>query len=276
MSDKVLLIGMGLMGGSFYKCLTQLGYDIICIDTNELVVANVLSYDDSVVFISYGEVMNYEFKYTIVTCYPDNVLSVFADLNNNINDDCVVMEMSGLKCSFVDELSQLSYSFDYILAHPMAGLEKYGFENSYAQLFKDANFCYITDVIKVNSLKDVNAFVYEMGFKSFVGMTSYAHDQAITYVSHLPHVLALIFLKSELLTNTAIDVAASSFADVVRVGNVDIDLWKWLLNENHENIGLQLDQIISECERVKTIVADEVMLENYMAEAKAIHLQIYK
>lgn len=276
--DMILLIGMGLMGGSFYKCLTKLGYDIICIDTNEMVVDNVLACDSSIKFITYDEVDQFNFKYTIATCYPDNVIQVFNALNDRLNSDCIVLEMTGLKGNFINDLKDYQFNFKYVLCHPMAGLEKYGFKYSIAELFKDANFCYITDVIQVDvvDLNGVELFVESMGFKSFVGCSGSVHDQAITYVSHLPHVLAMMFLNSELLTPIAMEVAATSFADVTRVGNVDIDLWKRLLYANHENINLQLNQIIEECNKLKEVINDETMLESYMQSAKVKHQQIYK
>ena len=122
---KIGVVGLGLIGGSIYKDLMRLNYDVVAVSQSQKGENIFKSYDVlkdcSLVFV----------------CSPMNkTLEILDELQNILFQDTVVTDV----CSLKRFVCQNEYSYNFIPSHPMAGTEHKGFENSFEGLFKGATW----------------------------------------------------------------------------------------------------------------------------------------
>ena len=117
MMKKIGVIGLGLIGGSIFKTLSETGkYDLVGVSRTVKGVNisndyNLLS-DCDVVFV----------------CVPMNkTLEILDKLENHVSENTVVTDV----CSLKRFVSDKKYSYKFIPSHPMAGTENKGWEASF-------------------------------------------------------------------------------------------------------------------------------------------------
>jgi prephenate dehydrogenase len=153
---KIGIVGLGLIGGSIYKDLQALGYDV---------VEGTAGCD--LVFI----------------CTPMNqALKVLDELD--VPPETIVADVCSLK-SFV---CQKPRPYRFVPTHPMAGTEKKGFENSVEGLFKGAKW-----VITGECPDELLNIIKQLGAEP-VFMDAKEHDEAVALISHMPMVVSKALL----------------------------------------------------------------------------------
>ena len=106
--------------------------------------------------------------------------------------------MKRLVCQNVQEIAAEN-GFIFIGAHPMAGIERSGFNFSSEKIFEGATMILTpfqgTDIADVDRLSQ---FFKSIGFARMQVATDVEHDQMIAYTSQLAHVVSSAYIKSEL------------------------------------------------------------------------------
>ena len=122
---KTGIVGLGLIGGSIYKALKSKGYDVIGISNSQNGLYPDITNDLKILK---------ECDVVFVASPMNKVLDILDKIEDIVSENTVVTDVSSLK-SFV---CQRQYKYNFIPAHPMAGTEKTGFENSFKELFEGA------------------------------------------------------------------------------------------------------------------------------------------
>ena len=157
----------------------------------------------------------------------------------------------------------------------MAGKEVSGFENSSADLFKNASLIItLTQKTDLNAVEIIEKLSYSMGFKKIVKTTPENHDRIIAYTSQLAHIVSNAYIKSPAALNEN-GFSAGSFLDLTRVALLDEKLWTSLFMLNRENLISEieiLEKNISEYKKA-LINNDSVYLEELLKEGKIKKLE---
>lgn len=220
--NKTLIIGLGLIGGSFAKTLRKLqlsneiiGYDI---DDETINLASLEKVIDSG-FINL-EVLSLEELNTF------DLIVIAAPLSSY---EEIFAEISEVKSLVIDLGSVKNFSFkqmpqNFVPCHPIAGLEEGGFENSRDDLFENKKFIICKKDEKISQLiKEINAT------EEF--LESEKHDEIYGLVSHLPQFLS--FLTAEFSPeNFSNEFLQKSF----RLNNSDSEIWGDIFSMNEENL----------------------------------------
>ncbi|MGN1153883.1 MAG: prephenate dehydrogenase/arogenate dehydrogenase family protein, partial [Candidatus Gastranaerophilaceae bacterium] len=150
---KIGVVGLGLIGGSIFKSLQVLGYNIVGISTSQGgKYENIYSERK---YLSECDVV-------FVCSSMNRVIDDLKDLENYVSNDTIVADVSSLK-GFV---SKEKFSYNFIPSHPMAGTEFSGFEHSFDGLFKGAKWVLTpNDGIVPDVLKKI---ITDMGAKIVV------------------------------------------------------------------------------------------------------------
>jgi prephenate dehydrogenase len=139
------------------------------------------------------------------------------------------------------------YGFTFIGGHPMAGLEKSGFDAAKATLFSKASMLLTPPPdIDQSVLEEARAFFLSIGFAQVKLCTPDAHDRMIAYTSQLAHVLSSAYIQCpEALEHYGF--SAGSFRDMTRVAYLNEDMWTELFLLNTDRLAEQIDGL---CERL--------------------------
>ena len=243
---KIGIIGLGLIGGSIYKCLVANGFKNIfaCssnVNTIEAIKAegylasadiNVLK-DCDVIFV--GSPISQTAKI---------ISDVF-----QINKNAVYVDVASLKFGILNEVSKLD-GCKFIGSHPMAGTENSGFSASFAELFQGAKWV-ITPSSNVSSdyVDMLAEFVVSCGAIP-VFMDAKLHDEVVSMISHTPMLLAQALMHSVQNDDDAKLLAASGFRDMTRLAMSNKFMAADMLKFNKANIQRSLQLIINNAQRL--------------------------
>lgn len=254
---KVLIVGLGLIGASFAKALKK--------NTNHYVMGwnrtdsvSVRAIEDGVIDET-GDIENLIPKadITIVNFYPDAIAPFVMKYKDLFKTNSIVTDSCGIKAKLCNELDNKDFNFYFVGAHPMAGREVSGYDNSLATLFDNASFIctpynytpkYITDALV--------GLAQEMGFARTVVTTPEHHDEMIAFTSQIAHVLACSYVLSPLAPYHA-GYSAGSYRDVSRVARINADMWTELFIANGAPLVSEIDDLVSNLMKFKYAIVNE-------------------
>lgn len=232
---KVVIIGMGLIGGSIGKALIKRGL------ADEVVgVCRRQSSLDRAVnekaltkgFVnSYAEAVSGA-DMVIIATPVHAVMEVLDGLAEVLTDGrTLVTDVGSTKEEIIEYASKYSGKFKFVGAHPLAGSEKTGPENSTDGLF-EGSVCVVTNGSKEAEI--LEAFWESLGATVIV-MDPKEHDRNLALSSHLPHVVAFA-LAGILGERVPKEMFATGFKDTTRIGASDPLLWSDILLTNRDNV----------------------------------------
>ena len=192
--QNILIVGLGLMGGSYAKGLKRVGYHLMAIDTCKesiqfALTNNIIDEGDDFPnpeLIKKADVI-------IFALYPHIFLQWIKDNQDYFKPGIKITDVTGVKACVVYDIQKvLRKDVEFIAAHPMAGREVYGVQNSDNAIFHNANYI-VTPTPQNTSdaiewCKDLGRL---LGFKRISILTPEEHDQRIGVVSQLTHVMAV-------------------------------------------------------------------------------------
>ena len=256
---NILIVGLGLIGGSYAMGLHKKGYKVSAIDVNE----NSVKYAIDNKIIDYGsteidEKMVSSADLIIFALYPHIFLDWIKNNQHLFKSGAIITDVTGVKSCIVYEIqSVLRKDLEFISAHPMAGKEVYGVENADDSIFNDANYIVVpTDANTFNAIEMCKAIGETLGFARISSLPPKAHDEMIGFVSQLTHCIAICLMtcsKSEHL----VDYTGDSFRDLTRIARINENMWSELFMLNKDALLSQMETFISEFNGFYEILKNE-------------------
>lgn len=240
----VAIIGVGLIGGSIGLALRSQNLAFVVgvgRDQSRLDVALKMGAIDQATTDWSEGLGRADF---VVVCTPtDRIASDVSRVAALAPLKAMITDVGSAKAEIVRAVAQDPVAGGRFLgAHPLAGLERQGVEHARADLLRD-RFCVLTppdllrksdverEILPQVCLEKIQKFWQTLGCRTRI-MAPEAHDQALAFVSHLPHVVA------GALANTApsriLELGAGSFRDGTRVAAADPELWAAIFLENRD------------------------------------------
>ncbi|HBN38200.1 MAG TPA: prephenate dehydrogenase/arogenate dehydrogenase family protein, partial [Ruminococcaceae bacterium] len=194
---------------------------------------------------------------TIINFYPQAIIPFVLDNRDLFKKHSIVTDSCGIKTKICRELEKENFDFYYIGAHPMAGREVSGYDNSLDTLFDNASFiCTPYDDTPRNKTDALVGLAQEMGFARTVVTTPEHHDEMIAFTSQIAHVLACSYVLSPLAPYHA-GYSAGSYRDVSRVARINADMWTELFIDNKDALVREIDDLVSNLMKFKYSIVNE-------------------
>jgi prephenate dehydrogenase len=256
---KIVVVGLGVIGGSFTMALKEAGYDdIYGIDTNEETLVKAKDLGLIKQGFTSGEEIVKSADLIIMSLYPRLVKKFITDNKDNFKDGAVITDATGIKKMFVEHIVNiLPDNIDFVFGHPMAGREKKGIDFASSQVFKGANYILTPiDRNKEENLNLIENLAYEIGFKRVRRITPEHHDEMIGFTSQLPHALAVALVNSDVEGRDTGSFIGDSYRDLTRIANINEDLWSELFLGNKENLLMSIQSFEDELDKIKYAIKD--------------------
>lgn len=272
---NILVAGLGLIGASVAKALKKYtSHHVMGWNRTESVCIKALQ-DGAVDEIGTLDELIPKADITIINFYPDAIIPFVMENKDKFKVDSIVTDSCGIKTKICRLLEKEKFNFTYIGAHPMAGREVSGYDNSLADLFNNASFiCTPTNApkAKIDTLVEV---AKEMGFARTVVTTPEHHDEMIAFTSQIAHVLACSYVLSPLAPQHT-GFSAGSYRDVSRVARINGEMWSKLFIDNKEPLINEIDDLVNNLLKFRTAIKEEdrCELETLMAQANKIKEEI--
>ena len=268
-NKRIVIVGMGIIGGSFAKALKKYtDHYVIGINRTHSVLERALR-ENAIDEIGDEQSLK-KADIVILALYPAAAVSYVEKFGSYIKKGAIVTDSSGIKREICPQLTALSkkFGFEFVGSHPMAGKETNGFESSDAELFSGASYIITPCEAGDESIKTLSSLAGEIGFGMVKITTPEEHDRMIAFTSQLPHVLACAYVLSPCCPNHK-GFSAGSYKDVSRVANINAELWSELFLENREPLISELETLITNIHAITDAVmaSDKKKIEELLEAA---------
>lgn len=283
--SKLVVIGVGLIGGSFALALRRAGLV-------SHVVGMGRSPENMQRALELGIIDEQTSDFAAALCDADFVLlaipvkqtaGVMQQMALHLEAHTLISDVGSTKQNVVHAArANLGKRIEHFIpAHPIAGTEFNGAEAALPDLFQDKPV--ILTPLQENDQQSVDrvAGLWRHCGASISSMLPEQHDQLLAAISHLPHMLAFSLMQhihtlSQTLSEgdplALLRFAGSSLNDMTRVTASSPEMWRDICLENRTALLAQIESYQQELSRLQQMLADHdgKSLEKLFAEARAI------
>lgn len=269
---KILIVGLGLMGGSYAQALSGLGFEVGAIARRQ----ESLDFAIDKGWIRHGRTFADEsyiknFDIVIFALYPKIFLSWLRKNQRCLKSGALLTDVTGVKCSVIYEVQgMLRKDLEFVGAHPMAGREVSGVENADRTIFYNAN--YIVTPTKKNTPEGIAACKQLgrlMGFRTVTELTPEKHDEMIGFLSQLTHCIAVALMVCK-DSKQLVDYTGDSFRDLTRIAKINDVMWTELFMLNKTELLTQMNLFLEKFTQLRDDIAngDTEAIRAMMRESK--------
>lgn len=280
---SVLIVGIGLIGGSLGLALKRKGFTgkIIGVDRPEVLEqAQRRGFLDEM--YSNEELESAASQADLVfLCTPiDEIIHLLQKIGSYVKSGTLVTDVGSTKRRIVETANiYLPSDVDFIGGHPMAGSEFRGVEAADPFLFENTTYVLTPSrPIRETTRKMFGELLEMIGAKVLLLLPS-LHDEIAAAVSHLPQVaaVAMMCLVADRQKESPhfLKMAAGGFRDMTRISSSPYGIWKDILNTNADMIIRYIDLYIKELEKARDLL-QKMEMENYFDKAARNRLSIPK
>ena len=240
---KILIVGLGLIGGSYAEGLKRAGFEVGAITRSQNTIDFALGkgiIDSGTVEVTREYVSRFDI--VVFALYPHVFLSWIKRYQDFIKPGALLTDVTGVKRAVVYDVQEmLRPDLEFVGAHPMAGREVYGVENADSRIFKGAN--YIVTPTEANTEAAVQScedLGRALGFGCITRITPESHDEMIGFLSQLTHCIAVALMNSK-ESRHLVEFTGDSFRDLTRIARINECMWSELFMLNRDELLSQMD-----------------------------------
>ena len=264
--NSIVIIGLGLMGGSVAKALKNKNPEILISAFDHNDSALDLALDVGIIdkkISTLEEINKLESKdvdIIIIAVPVIESLKVFDAINGLFNSDITITDTASAKSLISNHLEEnYSSPTNIILSHPMAGSHNTGVGYADEAMFYNKKVL-ITELLNpkdhcmqlvINLWEGLGAAVFKID--------PIKHDEIMSYASHLPHVISYAVLNS-IMKNPNEDIttfSAGGLKDFVRIGGSDPKMWTDIFLSNKESILKAIDAYKDSLDELSKLLEDD-------------------
>ena len=258
-SKKILIVGLGLLGGSYAKALKRFGFHISAITLEQssidyAIKENIIDEGSTVL----DERMIGEADLVIFALYPHVFVEWIKNNQGLLKSGALITDVTGVKRSVVYEIqAMLRPDVEFVAAHPMAGREVSGVENSTEKMFIGAN--YIVTPTEKNTPEAVQTCIELgrlLGFSNVTTLSPEEHDEMIGFLSQLTHCIAITLMTCNDKENME-KFTGDSFRDLTRIARINDLMWSELFVANKDVLLDHMNLFIDKFNDLKTMLETE-------------------
>lgn len=256
---NILIVGLGLIGGSYAKALKRFGFTINAISRSQSTINYALENG----LIDEGSVsaepdMIGRADIVIFGLYPHVLVEWIEQNQQYFKPGAWLTDVTGVKRSVVYQIQEMLRSdVEFIAAHPMAGKEVAGVENSSERIFIGANYIVVpTEKNTQDAIASCIELGQLLGFAQVSCLSPEQHDEMIAFVSQLTHCIAVSLMTCNDQENME-KYTGDSFRDLTRIARIQDEMWSELFLLNKDALLRQMDLFQAEFLRLRTMLAED-------------------
>jgi prephenate dehydrogenase len=273
--NNILIIGMGLIGGSIAKSLHTNNHElnIFAFDQNSAPIS--IAMDEGIIkeeiniFNNFNSIYENEIDLIIIATPGSVTKKTLLHFNEIglLNSDITITDTASSKSGMLDDFDNVS---NLVLSHPMSGSDQSGYKAAYSELYENKK----TIVLNPFSASDKHLQIV-MNLWKLLGSTPYLmnpedHDKAMAFASHLPHLISFSLLHSIMNQddNNINNFAAGGLKEFLRIAGSDPEMWSDIFSSNQNNIIEALELFKDSLDEIKNKFSDKDELKELINKIK--------
>ena len=278
MVQKILIIGLGMIGGSLAKSLKEVGFarsicaydsDVQALETGVRLGVIDSGYSDIAKAMVGADII-------ILAVPVKATASVFELIKPHLHSAMIISDVGSTKGSVIEAAKAVfgAVPENFIPAHPIAGSEKSGVQAADSQLFAGRKVIITEHCNTSKSATLMIARLWQSTGAEVLQMDVEKHDQVLAATSHLPHLLAFSLVDSLAKESSSLDIfryAAGGFRDFTRIAASDPTMWSDVCSANKQAILAQLETFTDGLNTLRVAIEteDEQRIKAIFTRAKA-------
>ena len=276
MFNKVVIVGVGLLGGSLARDLREckLAGKIIgvCRSAETAKVAIDAQVVDEILPI---ELAVKDADLIVMATPMQAMLALLKSVAKLVPESAVLTDVGSVKTDLYAKLKEQVPELlsRFVLAHPIAGGERSGVSASRTSLFQGKHVV-ITQTAEVpEQTVELVQHMWDSVGARVVRMSLQEHDAVFAKTSHLPHIVAFSLvntLNSQSNQEQLFDMAAAGFYDFTRIASSDAEMWRDICITNRQQILLAIDQFSAQMQQIRKQIeqSDQAAISDFFDAAK--------
>ncbi len=273
---RVVIIGVGLIGGSLGLALKRKGFTgtLIGVDHPHILdIARQRHIIDEAVPKERASQATSSAD-LIFLCTPiSDILRLIQTMGADVRPGALITDVGSTKRRIAEMANlYLPSHCDFIGGHPMAGSESNGVEAADPFLFENTTYV-LAPSKPINEAK-------RKGFGELIEMTGakvllispLLHDEIAAAVSHLPQMAAIALMslaaRRQKESSHFLKMAAGGFRDMTRIASSPFGIWEDILKTNSDMIETYIDAYVEELQKLKATIQAESMANLFDTSAK--------
>ena len=273
--NNILIIGLGLIGGSIAKGLnsSQLDLKIFASDKNPSSISSAI--DDGIISMEIDindlkSIKENDIDLIIISTPTSSIRKILKEFESSgvLNSNITITDTASAKSELINEFKDVK---NLVLSHPMSGSDESGYSASTSNLFKNKKTIVIDSFnADEKHLQIVNRLWETLGSTSIL-MEAIEHDKAMAYASHLPHLISFALMHSIMKEDNSNinDFAAGGLKEFLRIAGSDPKMWADIFSSNHINISNSLNEFKNSIDEIQDKFSDSKDLEDFISNIKA-------
>jgi len=254
---RILIVGLGLLGGSYAMALKKKGFRCIygfarrqeTVDyafEQGLIDEGACGVDEEL--ISRAELI-------VFALYPTVFLQWMKDYGHLIRPGTVVTDVTGVKSCILDPVNEcLPEGVEFVSVHPMAGREVGGIENADDRIFEGANYIVVpTEKNTEDAVRLCEDLGRELGFGRISRLSAPEHDDMIAFLSQLTHCVAVSLMCAN-GDDRLVAYTGDSFRDLTRIARINDEMWSELFLLNRDALLRQMDTFLEQVQKMRSLL----------------------
>ncbi len=267
---KIVVIGLGIIGGSLCGALTKAGYTVDGYARRE----ETIEYAVRAGYIRQKAMDLSEYDVVFIAVPPYATMGYLDEAT--FKDGALVTDICGVKGVLETLVYSKPRNYRYVGMHPMAGKETSGISSASPDLFVGANVI-ITHAPNTQQadVEELKTYISAMRFGRIVECSAKDHDKKIALTSQLAHIVSNAYVKSPEVIDCE-GFTGGSFQDMTRIAGVDERVWTPLYACNRENVLTELNGLIAHLQAYRDALQakDDDQLSKCLQEGRRIREQI--
>ena len=260
-NHKILIVGLGLLGGSYAISLTKQGYTVTAITRSQ----SSIDYAMEQGMIARGEAfvdpdLVGEADLVVFALYPHVFKEWIKENQHLFKSGAIITDVTGVKSCIVDDIqTMLRPDVEFIAAHPMAGREQSGVQYADDSIFRGANYVVTPSERNTpDAIELCEDLGRVLGFARISRLAPKEHDEIIAFVSQLTHCIAVALMTCTPAggehTNRLEEYTGDSFRDLTRIARLNDEMWSELFQLNKYALLHQMTVFEGELNRMRSML----------------------
>jgi cyclohexadieny/prephenate dehydrogenase / 3-phosphoshikimate 1-carboxyvinyltransferase len=246
---KIVIIGMGLIGGSVARGLASLGFEgeVVGVGRDTVPLSQAINDGCLTGFTTDLQTACVDADLIIIAVPVLAMTAVLQELRPVLADHTVVTDVASVKQAVINAAETVfgKVPDNFVPGHPIAGSEQSGYAAAKPDLFVGRRVI-LTPLAQTNNhaVNLVTELWQEIGAE-VLQMSVLHHDEVLAATSHLPHLLAFGLVDTLSQQGESEEIfrfAAGGFRDFTRIASSDPVMWRDIFLTNAEAIVAILDE----------------------------------
>jgi prephenate dehydrogenase len=255
---KIVIVGLGLIGGSLARALTAVLPDceIVAVGRDRAVLEQAIADGSISAFTTDLQTACADADLVVIAVPVLAVASIMRELAPVLAPHTVITDVCSVKHTVVSAAEEVfgHVPANLVPGHPIAGSEQSGYKAAKVDLFQGRKVILTPLEHTAPAALELVTQLWQLTGAEVLTMSVAHHDEVLAATSHLPHLLAFALVDTLSQQGEREEIfryAAGGFRDFTRIASSDPVMWRDIFLANGEATVKILDEYVADLQRLR-------------------------